>query len=140
VTSTERYVVAPRAPFLAATVAVGLVVVAMVSLAAVTGGIGSLLCLVVAAAATVVVVGRLRAKVTVTPEQVEIRTGYGSTIVPRRPVPEVAVEKQSLGWAPVLRVPGGADVLVLPLAGWSQRGAASAAAELSAALDRIRRR
>jgi hypothetical protein len=40
----------------------------------------------------------------------------------------------------VLRVPGGADVLVLPLAGWSQRGAASAAAELSAALDRIRRR
>ena len=49
VTSTESDVVAPRAPFLAATVAVGLVVVAIIALAAITGGIGPLLCLVVCA-------------------------------------------------------------------------------------------
>ncbi|HET7900361.1 MAG TPA: hypothetical protein VFL59_04185, partial [Candidatus Nanopelagicales bacterium] len=132
-------VVAPRAPFLAATVALLLVVVAMIALAVLVGGLGSWLCLAVAVAATVAVVGRLRAKVTVTPDQVEIRTGFGATVVPRRPTPQVAVLKQSLGWTPVLRVAGGADVLVLPLAGWSQAGAGKAAAELSAALDRVRR-
>ncbi|MFN8157393.1 MAG: hypothetical protein U0R68_08240 [Candidatus Nanopelagicales bacterium] len=139
-TSTERYVVSPRAPFLAATVAIGLVVVAMIALAVLAGGLGALLCLAVAVAAAVIVIARLRARVVVTPEQVEISTGFGSTVVPRRPVPEVAVVKQSLGWTPVLRVTGGADVPVLPLAGWSQTGAAKAAAELSAALDRIRRK
>jgi hypothetical protein len=139
VTSTDRYVVAPRAPFLAATVAIGLVVVAMIALAVLTGGVGAILCLAVAVAAAVIVVARLRARVVVTAEQVEIGTGFGSTVVPRRPVPEVVVVKQSLGWTPVLRVTGGTDVLVLPLAGWSQRGAAKAAAELTAAMDRIRR-
>lgn len=138
-TSTDRYVVAPRAPFLAATVALGLVVVAMIALAVLAGGVGALLCLAVAVAAAVIVVARLLAKVVVTPQQVEIKTGFGSTVVPRRPVPEVVVVKQSLGWTPVLRVAGGVDVLVLPLAGWSQRGAARAAEELSAAMDRIRR-
>lgn len=138
-TSTDRYVVAPRAPFLAATVAIGLVVVAMIALAVLAGGVGALLCLAVAVAAAVIVVGRLRAKVVVTPQQVEISTGFGSTVVPRRPVPEVVVVKQALGWTPVLRVAGGTDVLVLPLAGWSQAGATKAAAELSAAMDRIRR-
>jgi membrane protein YdbS with pleckstrin-like domain len=135
--SVERYVVSPRAPFLAATAAVVLVVLAMIGLATITSGAGSILCLAVAAVAVAVAVGRLRARVTVSPDAVDIRTGWGATVVPRRPVPVVAVSKQSLGWTPVLRVPGGTDVLVLPLAGWSQGGAAKAAAELSAALDAV---
>lgn len=138
-TSTDRYVVAPRAPFLAATIAIFLVVVAMIALAVLVGGVAALLCLAVAVAAAVIVIGRLRAKVVATPQAVEISPGFGSTVVPRRPVPEVVVVKQSLGWTPVLRVAGGADVLLLPLAGWSQSGAAKAAAELSAAMERIRR-
>ena len=85
-------------------------------------------------------IARLRAKVIVTPDQVEIRNGIGSTVVPRRPVPEVVVTKQTLGWTPVLRVTGGTDVPVLPLAGWSRTSTAKAAAELTAALDRVRRR
>ena len=140
-TSSERYVVAPRTPFLAATVAVGLVVVAMIALAVLSGGgIGALLCLAVAVLAAVIVIARLRAKVIVTPDQVEIRNGIGSTVVPRRPVPEVVVTKQTLGWTPVLRVTGRTDVPVLPLAGWSRTSTAKAAAELTAALDRVRRR
>lgn len=135
--SAERYVVQPRAPFLAATVAVALVTVAMLALAVVTGGIMSLVSLVVAGAAAAVVVGRLRARVAVTPDQIEVRTGFSATVVPRRPAPSVEVVKQSLGFCPVLRVPGGADVLLLPLAGWGPRGAAKATAELTAALEAV---
>jgi hypothetical protein len=140
VTSSDRYVVTPRAPFLAATVAVGLVVVAMIALAVLSGGLGALICLAVAVGASVIVIARLRAKVVVTPQQVEIHNGIGSTVVPRRPAPEVVVTKQTLGWTPVLRVTGATDVPVLPLAGWSRTSTAKAAAELTAALDRVRRR
>lgn len=135
--SSERYVVQPRAPFLAATIAVGLVVVAMLALAVLSTGVMSLVAIVVAGGAAAVVIGRLRARVAVTPDQIEVRTGFSATVVPRRPAPKVEVVKQTLGFCPVLRTPGGSDVLLLPLAGWGARGAAKATAELNAALEAV---
>jgi hypothetical protein len=135
-----RRVVRPTFSFHAATFAMALIAVAMVGMGFVTSGVLRLLCWVLAIVAGFVAVQRMRAGVTVTPTHVEIRTDWNVRLVPRTTRIDVVVAKQSLGWAPFLRSPNAPDLLVLPLAAWSQSTASKSGAALIAALDEIRPR
>ena len=133
----ERRVVRPTFTFHAATFALVLIAVAMVGMGFVTSGVLRLLCWLLAVFAAFVAMQRMRAGVTVTPQHVEIRTDWNVRLVPRTQKIDVVVAKQSLGWAPFLRAPNAPDLLVLPLAAWSQTTASKAGTALLAALDDI---
>jgi hypothetical protein len=135
-----RRVVRPTITFHAATVAMVLIAVAMVGMGFVTSGVLRLLCWALAIVAGFVAVARMRAGVTVTPTHVEIRTDWNVRQVPRTQRIDVVVAKQSLGWAPFLRSPNAQDLLVLPLAAWSQSTASKSGTALMVALDEIRPR
>ena len=135
--ASPRRVVRPTLTFHAATFSLALIAVAMVGMGFVTSGVLRLLCWLLAVVAGFVATQRLRAGVTVTPQSLEIRTDWNVRLVPRTQRIDVVIAKQSLGWAPFLRSPNAPDLLVLPLAAWSQTTASKSGTALIAALDEI---
>ena len=84
-----------------------------------------------------IVVNRVRARVVVTSDRIDIGHELGTRRVARRELQDLQTDRDGLGWAPHLVLRDGTHHRIECLAAYQREGAALALGELRAALDSI---